>query len=89
MRPIALAERREAPVINGFTGDQRFFLGWAQVWRTMFRDDALRQQLATGRTRRDDPRLCAAAQHRRVVQGVRHQAERSALHPPEDRVRIW
>ena len=39
---------REAPVINGFTGDQRFFLGWAQVWRTMFRDDALRQQLATG-----------------------------------------
>jgi putative endopeptidase len=39
---------REAPVIDGFTGDQRFFLGWAQVWRTMFRDDALRQQLATG-----------------------------------------
>jgi len=29
----------------------------------------------------DDPRLCAAAQHRRMVQGVRHQAERPAVHP--------
>ncbi|MBD0320835.1 MAG: M13 family metallopeptidase, partial [Gemmatimonadetes bacterium] len=38
---------REAPVINGFTGDQRFFMGWAQVWRTLMRDDALRQQIMT------------------------------------------
>jgi predicted metalloendopeptidase len=37
----------EAPVIGGFTGDQRFFMGWAQVWRSMFRDQALRQQLLT------------------------------------------
>jgi putative endopeptidase len=34
-----------AKVIDGFTGDQRFFLGWAQVWRTLARPDALRQQL--------------------------------------------
>ena len=26
--------RQAAPVIDGFTGDQRFFMGWAQVWRT-------------------------------------------------------
>jgi putative endopeptidase len=38
---------RQAPVIGGFTGDQRFFLGWAQVWRSKFRDEALRQQLLT------------------------------------------
>jgi len=38
---------REAPVIAGFTGDQRFFMGWAQVWRTLFRDEALRQRLLT------------------------------------------
>jgi putative endopeptidase len=37
-----------APVIEGFTGDQRVFLGWGQVWRTLFRDDALRQQLVNG-----------------------------------------
>ncbi|CAN5364481.1 M13 family metallopeptidase [soil metagenome] len=38
---------REAPVIDGFTGDQRVFLGWAQVWREKTRDAALQQQLAT------------------------------------------
>ena len=36
-----------APVIDGFTGDQRVFLGWAQVWREKQRDAALQQQLAT------------------------------------------
>ncbi len=38
---------KEAPVINGFTGDQRFFIGFAQIWRTKFRDESLRQQLLT------------------------------------------
>jgi len=36
-----------APVIDGFTGDQRVFLGWAQVWREKMRDDALRAQIAS------------------------------------------
>ncbi len=35
----------EAPVLDGFTGDQRFFLGWAQVWRILHRDAYLRQLL--------------------------------------------
>src|SRR5690606_13863812 len=39
---------KPAPVIDGFTGEQRFFMGWAQVWRTLWRDDALRQQLGNG-----------------------------------------
>ncbi len=34
-----------APVLNGFTGDQRVFLGWAQVWRSNARDEYLRQQV--------------------------------------------
>ncbi len=38
---------KEAPVIDGFTGDQRFFLGIAQVWRFKSRDEALRNQLLT------------------------------------------
>ena len=38
---------KEAPVIDGFTGDQRFFIGFAQIWRTKFRDESLRQQLLT------------------------------------------
>jgi putative endopeptidase len=32
-----------APVIGGLTGDQRFFLSWAQVWRAKYRDGALRE----------------------------------------------
>jgi len=35
----------ESPVIDGFTGDQRFFLGWAQVWARKYRDDELRRRL--------------------------------------------
>ena len=35
----------EPPVIDGFTGDQRFFLGYAQIWRANTREAALRQQL--------------------------------------------
>lgn len=38
---------REAPVISGFTGDQRFFIGWAQVWRRKYRDNELRRRLVT------------------------------------------
>ena len=43
-----ISEDEEAPVIDGLTGDQRFFMGWAQIWRTMYREEALRRQLLTG-----------------------------------------
>ncbi len=39
---------KPAPVIDGFSGDQRFFMGWSQVWRIKFRDASLRQQVITG-----------------------------------------
>jgi putative endopeptidase len=38
---------KEAPVIDGMTGPQRFFIGWAQVWRSKYRDAAMARQLAT------------------------------------------
>ncbi|NNF15613.1 MAG: hypothetical protein HKN70_02645 [Gammaproteobacteria bacterium] len=38
---------KEAPVINGYSGDQRFFMGWAQVWRRLYREDELRRRLLT------------------------------------------
>lgn len=34
-------EGKEAPIIDGFTGDQRFFLAWAQLWRAKYRDEFL------------------------------------------------
>ncbi|MFO0951913.1 MAG: M13 family metallopeptidase [Isosphaeraceae bacterium] len=36
---------KPAPVIDGLTGDQRFFHGWAQIWRSKYRDQELRQRL--------------------------------------------
>jgi putative endopeptidase len=38
---------KPAPVIDGFTGDQRFYLGFAQVWRRNYREENLRQRLLT------------------------------------------
>ncbi len=38
----------EPPVLDGFTGDQRFFLGRAQMWRAKFSDGFTRNQVATG-----------------------------------------
>ncbi len=81
---------REAPVIDGFTGDQRFFLGWAQVWRTMFRDDALRQQLAVGP---HSPGMIRAYAPLRNLdawyEAFNIQPSDPLYVPPEERVRIW
>jgi len=38
---------KEAPVIDGFTGDQRFFLAFAQAWASKMRDESLRQRVLT------------------------------------------
>ncbi|MDP1630723.1 MAG: M13-type metalloendopeptidase [Caulobacter sp.] len=38
---------KPAPVLDGFTGQQRVFLGWAQVWRQKAREDYVRQQVVS------------------------------------------
>ncbi|SFF87397.1 putative endopeptidase [Novosphingobium sp. CF614] len=81
---------KEAPVIDGFTGDQRFFMAWAQVWRSKVREEQARQFLVT------DPH--SPPQYR--INGiVRNFAEwykafdvkpgDKLYLPPEQRVRIW
>ena len=44
---IASLGGKAPPVIDGMTGDQRFYLGWAQVWRRNYREANLRQRLLT------------------------------------------
>lgn len=81
---------REAPVIDGFTGDQRFFLAWAQVWRTMFRDDALRQQLAVGPHSPGMIRAYAPLRNIDAWYNAFDVRPGDALYvPPAERVRIW
>jgi len=38
----------EGAVIDGYTAEQRFFIGWGQIWRIKFRDEALRRQVVVG-----------------------------------------
>jgi putative endopeptidase len=38
---------KEPPVIDGLTGEQRFFMGFAQIWRSKMRDEALRNRILT------------------------------------------
>ncbi len=81
---------RQVPVIDGLTGDQRFFLAWAQVWRSTQREANYRNRLLT------DPH--APEEYR--VNGVVRQLDEwyeafgvkpgDAMYlPPEKRVRIW
>jgi putative endopeptidase len=79
-----------AQVIDGFTGDQRVFLGWAQVWRQKIRDEALRQQLHT------DPHSPAEARVDGVVRNIDAWYLAFDVKPgeklyvaPTDRVHIW
>jgi putative endopeptidase len=80
---------KEPPVIDGTTGDQRFYLGWAQVWRCKQREPALRQQLLT-----DPHSPCPVRTN--VVRNLDpwypafnvQQGQKLYL-APADRVRIW
>jgi putative endopeptidase len=38
---------KESPVIDGWTGEQRFFMGWSQFWRRKYREEELRKRLLT------------------------------------------
>ncbi|MBV9774334.1 MAG: peptidase M13 [Gemmatimonadetes bacterium] len=81
---------REAPVIDGFTGDQRFFMGWAQVWRRMYREANLRERLLT------DPHSPSEFRVNGVLRNMPQfyaafdvkPGDRMYL-PPEQRVKIW
>lgn len=80
---------KEAPVIDGLTGDQRFFLAWAQVWKEKRTEQSMLNQLrggthAPGRFRAQAPRNHDAWYKAFNVQPG------DALYLPEDqRVRIW
>jgi putative endopeptidase len=79
-----------APVIDGFTGDQRVFLGWAQVWRQKIRDEALKQQVAT------DPHSPAYFRVDGTIRNINGWYSAWDVRPgdklyvaPADRVDIW
>lgn len=81
--------RSPAPVYGGLTGEQRFFLAYAQSWREKVRDAALRQQLVTD--------VHAPSRYRvQTVRNIEGWYDAFAVEPgaglylaPQERVRIW
>jgi len=78
------------PKIDGFSAEQRFFLGWAQVWREKIRDEAQRQRLVS------DPHSPAFYRVNGVIRNVDAWYSAFQVQPgdklyvaPADRVRIW
>ena len=80
----------EAPVIDGFTGDQRFFMGWMQVWRDKYRDAALRQRLRTDVHSPGPYRAVGPLPHVPAFYTAFGVEEGDALYlPPEQRIKLW
>ena len=76
--------------IDGFTPEQRFFMSWATVWRTLIREDALRTQIKTdphspGTTRAIQPLKNVDA----FYEAFDIQEGDGMYLKPEERVRIW
>lgn len=80
----------EAPVLDGFTGDQRLLIGWAQVWARKYREEELLNRLKT------DPHSPSQYRANGTVANVPAFYEAFEVQPgdamyiaPEKRVRIW
>ncbi|MDE1467423.1 M13 family metallopeptidase [Aurantiacibacter sp. D1-12] len=80
----------EAPVIDGLTGDQRFFLGFAQIWRGMEREESLRNRVMTANHPPGEFRLNNAVRHLDAwYDAFNVTADDDLYLPPEERIRIW
>jgi len=80
----------EAPVIDGFTGEQRVFLGYGQVWRNKYRDESLRLLIGTNPHSPSMYRANGAVRNVPEFYEAFDVQEGDALYlPPEERVKIW
>jgi predicted metalloendopeptidase len=81
---------KPAPVVGGFTGDQRFFLGYAQIWRSKSRDEALRNQLLTDAHSPGYFRAFVPLTNIEAFYDAFNLKPGDKLYrPPAERVRIW
>lgn len=81
---------KEGPVLDGYTADQRFFMGWARIWARLYRDEDLRRRLVT------DPHSLSEYRCNGVVRNIPQfytafgvkEGDKLFL-KPDDRVKIW
>ncbi|MFO0939896.1 MAG: M13 family metallopeptidase [Pirellulales bacterium] len=81
---------KEAPLIDGLSGEQRFFMGWAQIWRRLYREPELRKRLV------QDPHSPSEYRCNGILSNMDAFYECFGIKPgdpmyiaPENRVRIW
>jgi predicted metalloendopeptidase len=81
---------KEAPVIDGYTGDQRFFIGYAQVWARKYRDDEMRRRLLTDPHSPSEYRVNGIVANQPGFYSAFALKEKDKLYRGEkDRVKIW
>jgi putative endopeptidase len=77
-------------VIDGLTGDQRFFLAWAQVWRSAQREENYRNRLRTDNHSPEEYRVNGVVRNLDEWYEAFGVKPGDAMYlPPEERVRIW
>jgi putative endopeptidase len=78
-----------APVIDGLTGDQRFFLGWAQVWRRLYRDQEMANRLVTDSHSPSEFRATVVRNMDSWYDAYKVKGGDKLYLPADKRVRIW
>lgn len=80
---------KEAPIIDGTTGDQRFFLAWAQVWKEKRTEESMLNQLRGGTHAPGRYRALAPRNHDAWYEAFDVKPGDALYLAPEERVRIW
>ncbi len=80
---------KEAPIIDGLTGDQRFFLAWAQVWKEKRTEQSMLSQLRAGTHAPGRYRALAPRNHDAWYKAFDVKPGDKLYLPEDERVRIW
>jgi putative endopeptidase len=80
---------KKAPVIDGLTGEQRFFLGFAQAWRSKQRDDAMKAQMAADPHTPDKYRIIGPLRNVDAWYDAFDVTSGKYYLKPGERTRIW
>jgi predicted metalloendopeptidase len=81
---------KEAPVLDGFKGPQRFFLGYAQIWRSRYRDEAMRHIVLSNPHSPAEFRVNGPLRNSPEFYDAFEVKEGDGMWlPPGERVKIW
>lgn len=87
---LHIEENGRPELIDGFSAEERFFMSWATVWRTLIREDALRSQITTDPHSPGYNRATQPLKNVDAFYEVFDVKEGDGMYlAPEERVRIW